>query len=101
MAHQKKLISSGAPWENIIGYSRAVKVGNLIEVSGTTAVNGEEIIGKGDMYAQAVFIFEKIEKILIETGSSMRDVILAQECMLPIFLNGKKQEKRMHFFLKK
>lgn len=71
----KQLISSGAVWENVVGYSRAVKVGNLIEVSGTTAVDGEAVIGKGDLYAQAVFIFQKIEKILIEAGSSMEDVI--------------------------
>ncbi|MEO5908395.1 MAG: RidA family protein [Ginsengibacter sp.] len=71
----KKLISSGAKWENIIGYSRAVIVGNLIEISGTTAVDGENIIGKGDVYLQATFIFKKIEKILIEAGSSLKDVV--------------------------
>ncbi len=75
MADHKQLISSGAPWENIVGYSRAVKVGNHIEVSGTTAVDGEIIIGKADVYAQAVFIFQKIEKVLLETGSSLQDVI--------------------------
>lgn len=73
--NSKKLFSSGAKWENIVGYSRAVKVGNLIEVSGTTAVDGETIIGKGDVYAQAVFIFEKIEKVLIEAGSGLGDVV--------------------------
>ncbi len=62
-------------WENIVGYSRAVKVGNQIEVSGTTAVDGEKIIGKGNVYAQAVFIFQKIEKVLLEAGSSLQDVI--------------------------
>lgn len=75
MLKNKQLISSGAPWENIVGYSRAVRVGNQIEVSGTTAVNGDEIIGKGDVHAQCVFIFQKIEKVLIEAGSSMKDVI--------------------------
>jgi enamine deaminase RidA (YjgF/YER057c/UK114 family) len=72
---QKKLISSGAPWENIVGYSRAVKVGNMIEISGTTAVDGETIVGKDNIYAQSVFIFQKIEKILIEAGSGLKDVI--------------------------
>ncbi|MEO6906237.1 MAG: RidA family protein [Ginsengibacter sp.] len=71
----KKLISSGVKWENIIGYSRAVIVGNLIEISGTTAVDGENIIGKGDVYLQATFIFKKIEKILIKAGSSLKDVV--------------------------
>jgi|SRR5665213_3068199 len=72
---QKKLFSSGTPWENLVGYSRAVKVGNVIEVSGTTAVDGEIIIGKGDVHAQAVFIFQKIEKVLTEAGSSLKDVV--------------------------
>jgi enamine deaminase RidA (YjgF/YER057c/UK114 family) len=75
MKLQKQLISSGAKWEDIVGYSRAVKVGNVVEISGTTAVDGAEIIGKGDLYAQAVFIFQKIEKVLQEAGSSMKDVI--------------------------
>ncbi|MEO6814215.1 MAG: RidA family protein, partial [Ginsengibacter sp.] len=75
MADHKQLFNSGAKWENIVGYSRAVKVGNTVEVSGTTAVDGERVIGKGDVYAQAVFIFQKIEKILKEAGGSMKDVI--------------------------
>ena len=73
--NQKKLFSSGAKWEDLVGYSRAVKVGNVIEVSGTIAVDGEIIIGKGDVYSQAVFIFQKIEKVLIEAGSSLKDVV--------------------------
>ena len=73
--HPKKNFSSGTPWENVVGYSRAVKVGNVIEVSGTTAVDGEIIIGKGDVHAQAVFIFQKIEKVLIEAESSLKDVV--------------------------
>lgn len=75
MADHKQLISSGAPWENIVGYSRAVRVGNHIEISGTTAVEGDKVIGKGDVYDQAVFIFQKIEKVLLEAGSSMKDVV--------------------------
>lgn len=75
MNPQKQLFDSGAKWEDIVGYSRAVKVGNVIEISGTTAVDGEEITGKGDVYAQAVFIFQKIEKILKQAGGSMKDVI--------------------------
>lgn len=75
MKNKKQLFSSGAPWENIVGYSRAVKAGNVIEISGTTAVDGNLIIGKGNLYEQAVFIFKKIEKILIEAGGSLRDVV--------------------------
>jgi reactive intermediate/imine deaminase len=72
---QKQLISSGTAWENIIGYSRAVKIGNLIEVSGTTAGDGENIHGKGDIYSQTVFIYEKVENVLKEAGSSLKDVV--------------------------
>jgi len=72
---QRKLLSSGAKWEEIVGYSRAIRVGNVIEVSGTTAVNEKnEVIGKGDAYAQTRFIIEKAEKALIELGSSLEDV---------------------------
>ena len=72
---ENQLFSSGAFWENEVGYSRAVRAGNIIEVAGTTSVDGDSITGKGDMYAQAVFIFQKIEKILLAAGSSMKDVI--------------------------
>jgi len=75
MESKKQLFSSGAQWENRVGYSRAVKVGNVIEISGTTAVDGDRIIGQGNMYEQAVFIFRKIEKVLIEAGSSLKDVV--------------------------
>ncbi|MEO6836849.1 MAG: RidA family protein [Ginsengibacter sp.] len=75
MENKKQLFSSGAKWENIIGYSRAVKVGNVIEISGTTSVDGDTIMGKGNMYEQAVFIFKKIEKVLIEAGGSLNDVV--------------------------
>ena len=70
-----KKISSGSPWEDIVGYSRAVRVGSCIEVAGTTAMDGEVLIGKGDVYAQTRFIFQKIEKVLIEAGASMNDVV--------------------------
>jgi len=71
----RKNISSNTKWEDIVGYSRAVRVGNIIEVAGTTAVDGEKIIGIGNPYGQAKFIFQKIEKALIEAGASMKDVV--------------------------
>jgi enamine deaminase RidA (YjgF/YER057c/UK114 family) len=71
----RKNINSGSPWEDIVGYSRAVRVGNIIEVAGTTAMDGDKLVGKGDVYAQTFFIFQKIEKALIEAGASLEDVV--------------------------
>jgi len=68
-------VASDTPWEDIVGYSRAVRVGGLIEVAGTTAVAGPEIIGDGNAYAQAAYIFTKIETALRSAGGSMADVV--------------------------
>lgn len=69
-------VGTGAKWENIVGYSRAVKIGNLIAVSGTTAVDeNNNIIGKNDAYKQTLFILEKIEKALHQIGAKMENVI--------------------------
>lgn len=68
-------VASNTPWEDIVGYSRAVRVGGLIEVAGTTAVSGPDIIGDGNAYAQAAFIFTKIEEALRNAGGSMSDVV--------------------------
>lgn len=68
-------ISSGAIWEDLVGYSRAVRIGNQIEISGTTSVEGETVMGKGDLYFQTIFIFQKIEKTLTEAGASINDVV--------------------------
>jgi enamine deaminase RidA (YjgF/YER057c/UK114 family) len=68
-------ISSGSPWEDIVGYSRAVRIGNIIEVAGTTAVDGDVLIGGDSMYEQTKFILQKIEKALIAAGASMSDVV--------------------------
>jgi len=72
---QRLNISSDSPWEDIVGYSRAVRVGNIIEVAGTTAVEGDMIIGKGNIYEQAMFVFQKIEKALQQAGASLNDVV--------------------------
>jgi len=71
----RKNISSGSPWEDTVGYSRAVRVGNMVEVAGTTAMDGDTLIGQGDMYAQAAYIFKKIEKALHDAGASLSDVV--------------------------
>lgn len=68
-------ISSGTIWENKIGYSRAVRIGNLIEVSGTAAVDRDRIIAPGDPYQQTRFIIQKIERAIEEAGGSLTDVI--------------------------
>lgn len=68
-------ISSGAKWENIVGYSRAVRIGNLIEVSGTTSFQDGQVVGKNDLYAQTKKCLEIIEAALIKAGSGMKDVI--------------------------
>ena len=68
--------ASGSQWEDIVGYSRAVKLGNTIEVSGTVASDeGGNVVGNGDAYAQTKFILQKIEKVLQEAGASIRDVV--------------------------
>lgn len=68
--------SSGAPWESIAGYSRAVRVGNIIEVAGTTAVDTEgQVVGAGDISKQTDYIFNKIRNALNHAGSKMSDVI--------------------------
>ncbi len=72
---ERQHISSGTNWENQVGYSRAVRVGNLIEVSGTTAVDGDKIIWKENVYEQTKFIFHKIEKALQQAGSGLQDVV--------------------------
>jgi len=72
----RQLISSGTVWEKKFGYSRAVKVGNLVFVAGTTAANENgEVVGKDDVYQQAIFIYQKIEKALQEAGASMQNVV--------------------------
>ena len=73
---QRTNYSSGAKWEDIVGYSRAVRIGNLIEVTGTVAVDeNSNLVGGNSAYEQTKFIFQKIEKVLQNAGASLSDVI--------------------------
>lgn len=68
--------SSGAKWEDIVGYSRAVKIGNTIEVTGTVAVDeNNQLVGGISAYEQTKFIIQKIEKVLEKAGASLKDVV--------------------------
>ena len=68
--------ASGAKWEEVIGYSRAVKMGNLIEVTGTVAVDESgQTVGKDNVYEQARYILQKIEKVLERADATMKDVV--------------------------
>lgn len=73
---ERRLISSGSPYEPKIGFSRAVKAGNTIYVSGTVAWGDDgALVGPGDMYAQAKQAIRNIEKALGQAGASLRDVV--------------------------
>ena len=71
----RKNFSSGAKWEDIVGYSRAVLIGNTLEVSGTVASGDNGAVAKGNFYEQTRYILQKIEKVLHQADFSLNDVV--------------------------
>ena len=73
---QRTNYSSGAKWEDIVGYSRAVKIGNTIEVTGTVAVDGNNnLVGGSNAYEQTKFIIQKMDGVLQKAGATLKDVV--------------------------
>ena len=73
---KREVFSSGSPWEPVVGYARAVRVGAAVWIAGTTASDAEgNVIGEGDPYAQTKYALAKIERALTEAGAAMRHVV--------------------------
>ena len=91
----RKLVSSGSPYESKIGFSRAVRVGNVIHVAGTTATDEQgNVVGAGDPYAQATQALHNIERALIQAGASIVDV--GDPILFELIHSGAELRARLH-----
>lgn len=72
---ERKRVGTGSPWEEVVGYSRAIRVGNRVEVAGTTATKDGKVVGVGDAYGQTICVLQIIEAALKEVGATMADVV--------------------------
>lgn len=95
---ERKYIKDDVPWETKLGYSRAVKVGNLIEVSGTVANDKGTVIGVDNPFKQTKFILEKIEETLKQLGSSKNDIIRTRIFVMDITDNEGISKAHREFF---